>query len=126
MNEQNFAEFIANRAELYLTRTPESYEIDYALIERTSGDVVAWLEVICHSGSPDNEFLLDIKTWEDGIKLTEFSGKPFLIGYRWKEWDFLLQVQSGYIPLVLIMDHPSDDCTYVRIPKSLFFALTPG
>lgn len=120
MNRHSFAELIAERAELYLIQTPENYDINYALIGRHSGDVTAWLEVICYSQSPQNEFLINLDTWMTGIRLTNETDKPFLLGVRWDEMDYLLQIQSGYIPMVLLDLPITEDKACVRIPQSFF------
>lgn len=102
MTEHHFAEFIAQQAEMYLLRTPASYALNYALVDRLTGKIAAWLEVTCCRGTPSSDFVLNLTTWMNGIDLTHQTGKPFLIGYRWENRDYLLQIQDGDIPMVLV------------------------
>ncbi|MDG5768117.1 hypothetical protein QA596_11650 [Balneolales bacterium ANBcel1] len=120
---RSLAELIAKRAELYLIQTPQSYEVEFALIDHTTGDVAVWLEVICRPEIPQKKFPVDIELWMAGIRLAEETGKPFLLGYRWENRDYLLQVQSGSIPLVLIDTRNPEGSAFVRIPEEKFHLL---
>lgn len=105
MTEYHFAEIIAKRADLYLVRTPGTYAVRYALIDRITSDIKAWLEVTCRPGNPGSEFQMSLKTWMNGIELAHQTGKPFLIGYRYEQYDYLLQIMDNDIPMVLVDDY---------------------
>ncbi len=100
--EHHFAELIAKKTKLYLAHTPDTYHIRYALIDRISGDISAWLETVSRSGSPLPEFPLSLSIWMNGIELVQETGKPFIIGYQWDQRNFLLQIQGDHLPMVLV------------------------
>ncbi|MDI6401692.1 hypothetical protein QLX67_06785 [Balneolaceae bacterium ANBcel3] len=102
MSDYYFAEAIAKRAELYLVNTPDSYDIAYALVDRFSGNVTAWLEVVCQKGMAKTDLLFCLKTWMKGLELSSRTGKPFVIAFRKDDNDYLLEIHKEEIPLVLV------------------------
>ncbi len=117
-----FAVFIASRAGLTLVHTPDGFMIDYALRDEETGDIEAWLNVICQDSQPSRDFLLSLAKWNSAIKLIRRIGKPFLLAYRFQNQDFVLQIQKENIPLVLLCENGSD-APFVRIPNKLFQVL---
>lgn len=126
LKEGDFALFIAERAHLELIRAPANCGTAYALMEPDNRKVVAWLDVWCKYSNSDSEFMVSVTHWMAGIKLAKQSGKPYLIGFRCMDGDFLIQIQTGYFPMVPISLPEHCECTKelsVRVPKYLFHTL---
>ena len=128
--EREFADMLAGRVDMGLQKLPRQYRVDFAMVDKKSGEVYCWLETKCRTGRSFKHFMLSLSKWQAGIRLSQETGKPFLIGFRWKDGDYILQVNKDYIPLLLVggrddRDDPEDIEPVVQIPKKMFHLIKP-
>ncbi len=123
-----FAEKIATRADMELSILPGSSPLDYALVDPKTKEVQLWLEVSCRTDAPIKEIGMSLSRWMAGVDMTRKTGIPFLVGFRWKDTDFILQVREGFIPLLQIGGESdrigdADKEPVVKIPFRHFHSL---